>query len=295
MGTHISNGEDNFSSPSPISVGNTPIPNPGLQSPLPPTAPPKVSTSTSPGNKNSSQPCTTAACKAGNGVGNASNGDNNGLLIGDCGVACGNSPFWMTGTPDWSSMGGAGKIIPPNYHEDLGPNGNNIGSGGTGKSKSLGSMGASPGFTVIYSKPLYYLSSPYNQLVYVFTPDSVYGPFHGSSVPNPFNPHDPSLTQPYAYPQIKGGIYNLSHYLHRGTGPALLLNNGGPVPTDNLDPNNGFNFWAKYIEVHAGFSANWPGSAGCLTINPAESTTFFQVIPFGNGILITPEIGFPDH
>ena len=184
---------------------------------------------------------------------------------------------------DWASMG-SGQFIVHQLREIPNPS-MPTGGGATVSHSNF------PGYVILFSKPLDYLRPPYDQLVYIYYRfGQSAGPFYGSSVPNPFNPRT-NVVRLLAYPQVRGGTYILSPYRHHGLGPALLLNHGGPVPIDNLDPNNGFSPWAVYIEIHAGSSENWTGSAGCLTIDPAQSGVFFLDIPTGNGILITPEIG----
>jgi hypothetical protein len=39
--------------------------------------------------------------------------------------------------------------------------------------------------------------------------------------------------------------------------------------------------FAQGILVHSGQTANWRGSADCLTIRPADASSFFSKIPMG--------------
>ncbi|MGH8321664.1 MAG: PKD domain-containing protein [Gammaproteobacteria bacterium] len=107
--TNIVSPSAAISSPQPISINTGVVPNGHLTAPQSPTAPP-------------------CDCQVSNPYGNGNpwnnNGDLNGLLPSSagCGTACGAD--WVTGTPDWSSMGGSGPLTTiPSFNPEADPPG----------------------------------------------------------------------------------------------------------------------------------------------------------------------------
>jgi len=112
--------------------------------------------------------------------------------------------------------------------------------------------------------------------------------------PNPYHPHTREPWQD-VYAMILCGRfrYNVvaSHYRF---GKCLLLNEGGEISTINPNNNHGGKHIAKEIFVHCGglrsINPKWPGSKGCITIDPDYSDKYFSFFPWNaSGIIVLDE------
>lgn len=86
------------------------------------------------------------------------------------------------------------------------------------------------------------------------------------------------------YPIIMSGIYKFKTVKHNRYNPrALILEEGGFVPTFNANPNQGGAFIANEIFVHKGRHTGVNrDSAGCITIDPEEWDSFIKLFPEGS-------------
>lgn len=123
---------------------------------------------------------------------------------------------------------------------------------------------------------------PFSQPVVVY--DTIYNPLflsRGSSLPNPYVPQwskgsVPSGTKlPDAYPMVAEGkhwgIYSITG--HNGKpGISLYDNNKCPI-AQPINPQTNLTY-ATHIDIHSGFTTQWRGSAGCLTIHPDDWKKF---------------------
>ena len=68
------------------------------------------------------------------------------------------------------------------------------------------------------------------------------------------------------------------------------MNGDGFVPTTAPNPNfPSQGSTANLIRVHSGYRNTWKGSAGCMTINPAQWDSFMKTVPSsGSGLLVVP-------
>jgi hypothetical protein len=145
----------------------------------------------------------------------------------------------------------------------------------------------------------------YNAIVEVYKDNKPLGTYRGSTLPN-FKPgaNKPSDWQysvvmaTCAFPQNEA---NRFYTWQRQSGSREILRLPPEVPTVNVgseripktflsilaDQNvRDLFMYATGILVHSGQTAEWRGSAGCLTIHPDDAQKFFSQIPLGtNGTL----------
>ena len=69
---------------------------------------------------------------------------------------------------------------------------------------------------------------------------------------------------------------------HPRFGKCLLVAGGGPVPSAVPNPKQGGKMILKEIFIHAADSAAWPGSAGCITLQPSYWQIFIDEFPVGH-------------
>lgn len=100
-----------------------------------------------------------------------------------------------------------------------------------------------------------------------------------SSWPNPTN------ANPGVAPGTYSGTYSPTG--HHGNDPAINVNNGGQVPTNGPNPNQGGQPFATAIEVHCGDTNTNRGSAGCITVSPNYCDTVWGVLQSGETGTIT--------
>lgn len=118
----------------------------------------------------------------------------------------------------------------------------------------------------------------YNSSVLVMTDaNTIIGTYEGSSLPNEGSNN----------PTVQAGTYSFSTDSHNsnlsGSYPALTLNKKGDVPTIGANPNNPTGAsTANHINIHFGWNYSQRGSAGCLTVAPADWEGFISNFPSGS-------------
>lgn len=109
---------------------------------------------------------------------------------------------------------------------------------------------------------------------------------HGAarSTPNPFKPFMGAVGNDWwrFYGCVAEGLYRWRCIDHEDRGKCISINDRGKVPTDNPNPNHAGARIANGILIHKGFSAKWPGSAGCQTVPPAEWDVFIGCFEIGD-------------
>lgn len=113
--------------------------------------------------------------------------------------------------------------------------------------------------------------------------NNMLGHWEGSACPNGGKTDKATgkiLTYRQAYAWIKPQIIKAQCIIHHKYHKCLLLAGGGAIPAryDNPNPDStckGKPF-AAGIFCHSGFSRTCRGSAGCLTINPAQWSDFIN-------------------
>jgi RHS repeat-associated protein len=91
-----------------------------------------------------------------------------------------------------------------------------------------------------------------------------------SSWPNPTNP-SPGVS-PGTYPST------YSPTGHQGQSPGIRVNNGGQIPTLGSNPAQNNQSVADGINIHCGDSATNRGSAGCITIQPGQCQSVWDIL-----------------
>ena len=133
---------------------------------------------------------------------------------------------------------------------------------------------------------------PYGGTLTVTNPDGGTVTVNASSWPNPTNPS----------PGIAPGTYPATYSPtgHQGITNGVRLNNGTAIPTNNNEPNpaqDGGTI-ATGINIHCGNTAANRGSAGCITVNPAQCQPLWNVLSPGPVTVtlrrISPDAGSPD-
>jgi len=101
----------------------------------------------------------------------------------------------------------------------------------------------------------------------------------GSTWPNPEN----------ASPGIAPGTYDATYSTtgHKGITNGVRLENGGEVPTLGPNPAQNNNDYATGVNIHTGYSETNRGSAGCITINPQEASSVWNIIHNGETGTVT--------
>ena len=130
---------------------------------------------------------------------------------------------------------------------------------------------------IVYSRP----DKPelgYGDSVSVTEGDvAIYGG-HCSSCPNPFRPSD-MMPWEAAYGWIAPGRYPYQYCDSAKYGPCLILAKGGPVASRAPNPNHDGAKVLTEILIHSGGTGKnprWRGSAGCITVPPAEWAGFME-------------------
>ena len=119
--------------------------------------------------------------------------------------------------------------------------------------------------------------STYTAEVYVEKDGTVTGPYRGSSYPNSKSPTDNST--PYNTLAEGEHKYNNESGHKGGTEKGLnIVNDEGERLAKGIDP-EGNEVTMEYVNVHSGHSDNGGymsrGSAGCVTIHPEDTESFF--------------------
>ena len=119
--------------------------------------------------------------------------------------------------------------------------------------------------------------STYTAEVYVEKDGTVTGPYRGSSYPNSKSPTDNST--PYNTLAEGEHKYNNESGHKGGTEKGLnIVNDEGERLAKGIDP-EGNEVTMEYVNVHSGYSDNGGymsrGSAGCVTIHPEDTESFF--------------------
>lgn len=94
-----------------------------------------------------------------------------------------------------------------------------------------------------------------------------------SSWPNPTN-QSPGIS-PGTFPST------YSPNGHQGQYPGIRVNNGGQIPALGPNPAQGNQSTANGINIHCGASATNRGSAGCITIQPDQCQSVWDVLQPG--------------
>lgn len=84
------------------------------------------------------------------------------------------------------------------------------------------------------------------------------------------------------YGCITEGKYTWRCIQHDKKGKCISINDRGPVPTINPNPNQGGKMIADGILIHSGQTAIWPGSAGCQTLPPDQWNDFIGCFQVGD-------------
>ena len=95
----------------------------------------------------------------------------------------------------------------------------------------------------------------------------------GSTWPNPNNPS----------PGIATGTYDAiySETGHKGITNGVRLENGGQIPTLGPNPAQNNQDYATGVNIHSGYSSTNRGSAGCITIDPQQSSLVWNILQGG--------------
>jgi hypothetical protein len=113
---------------------------------------------------------------------------------------------------------------------------------------------------------------------------------HCSTCPNAFKimPDGSRLKYTAAYGMLAEGIYDFRCIGdHPKYGKCLLIDDGGNVPSCIPDVRHDGQMIMDGVFVHTGESAEWRGSAGCLTISPVVADNFFSCFTDGETGKIT--------
>jgi|GEM_PF-6914748 len=143
-------------------------------------------------------------------------------------------------------------------------------------------------------------TSKYNATVEVFKGKTKVATFAGSTLPNfkpgAGKPADWEYSVVMATCAFPAGLRNRYYTWIRESGKRDQLRLAAQVPTVNVgDERMPFKFLTRLISdsqkdayrfatgvlVHSGSTADWRGSAGCLTIAPADAAAFFSLMPVG--------------
>ena len=123
--------------------------------------------------------------------------------------------------------------------------------------------------TLVFTPPIKGQAGPYTQMAVLLDGDAKsISTFPASTVPNPFVPRHKDRPNLEEYPIVRPGVYKayFSVYGHHGH-PGIVLNDNGPVPIiQDINPQTGVEGTADYIHVHEGYTDQWRGSAGCMTL-----------------------------
>ena len=104
-----------------------------------------------------------------------------------------------------------------------------------------------------------------------------------SECPNPYRPNDGALwASVYAWVacNTKETPYRWKCVSTPKHDKCLMLNDGGAVPTRNIDIHTGKKY-ATAVELHCGATENWRGSMACITFPPTVWPAFIGEFLFG--------------
>lgn len=107
----------------------------------------------------------------------------------------------------------------------------------------------------------------------------------GRTWPNPFKPQNGRSFDLY-YGAIALGMYDGECIGHDKYGKCILINGGGEVAALYPNPNHGFKHILTEVFIHRPYDDNWPGSAGCPTIEKKSVESFFSLFRLGEKVKI---------
>lgn len=94
---------------------------------------------------------------------------------------------------------------------------------------------------------------------------------------------------PEVYDWIAPGTYQWRYRCTEKRGPHILINDGKEVPSRNPRPNPDGSIF-RWVEIHCAWRDDWPGSAGCVTIQRMFWVPFMSFFkPGDSGKLIVAD------
>ena len=109
--------------------------------------------------------------------------------------------------------------------------------------------------------------------------------WHGacSTCPNPTKPWPLSWVKwNFAYGWAACGSYIWECVVSKKHGKCLCINAGDLIPARAPNRNHDGRRVVGAVLVHRGWSATWRGSAGCITVPPAEWDRFMSFFAYGD-------------